>query len=215
MSESELHELKQKRGLVKDAVTRFKNYVFGLEINDNNRDVILKALKLRFDKIQNAHEEFSELQTKISLNETDEHAISSEFEHFENAHFSALAQAEQLLKNCATDLSDQNSLDVELEIPSAAKTDTDLPNGETPVSSQKNSDGHKIVKLPTIKLPTSDGNIENWLLFYDMFNSVVHENSFLSDIKKLHYLRSSLKGDAAAVLQSLATSSESYSHAWI
>lgn len=48
-----------------------------------------------------------------------------------------------------------------------------------------------------------------------MLASLIHKTNQLSDVQNLYYLRTPLKGDAAAViLYSLATSAESYGIAW-
>ncbi|XP_062556914.1 uncharacterized protein LOC134221744 [Armigeres subalbatus] len=43
---------------------------------------------------------------------------------------------------------------------------------------------------------------------------MIHDNIHLSNIQKLHYLRASLKGDAARIISSLSISSYSYTVAW-
>ena len=65
-----------------------------------------------------------------------------------------------------------------------------------------------------MSLPVFDGNYEKWLEFYDSFQAIVEKNNKLSDIQKLYYLRLSVKGTAAEVIQSLDTSAESYRVAW-
>ena len=46
--------------------------------------------------------------------------------------------------------------------------------------------------------------------FYDLFNASVHSNSCLSDAHKLHYLKSSLQGEAARLLKSLQITDSNY-----
>lgn len=67
------------------------------------------------------------------------------------------------------------------------------------------------MKLPRIDLPTFSGFYENWRPFHDVFHSMIHENTL--PIQKMHYLRASLKGEAADVISSLAT--ENYEEAWV
>lgn len=70
------------------------------------------------------------------------------------------------------------------------------------------------VKLPRIELPTFNGKYEDWHSFFDMFNSLIHSNREISDTQKFHYLRSSLKGDAAEIVSSLEISGSNYADAW-
>ncbi|XP_049868956.1 uncharacterized protein LOC126368838 [Pectinophora gossypiella] len=73
---------------------------------------------------------------------------------------------------------------------------------------------HKQVKLPTIQLPKFSGSYENWLEFRDTFSSLVHSNDGFDEISKFHYLRASLEGSAAVVIQSIEFSAINYSIAW-
>ncbi|KMQ89270.1 hypothetical protein RF55_11115 [Lasius niger] len=57
--------------------------------------------------------------------------------------------------------------------------------------------------LPTIDLPTFDGSFDKWESFRDKFKSMIHDDPQLSDIKRLHYLCSCLKGDASNALHDI------------
>ncbi|XP_065094903.1 uncharacterized protein LOC135715655 [Ochlerotatus camptorhynchus] len=70
------------------------------------------------------------------------------------------------------------------------------------------------VRLPELKILEFDGNPEDWSGFHDLFKSMIHDNYQLTNIQKLHYLRASLKGDAARIISSLAVSTYSYTVAW-
>lgn len=68
--------------------------------------------------------------------------------------------------------------------------------------------------LPTISLPTFNGSFDSWLGFYDLFNSLVHEDSTISPIRKLFYLKGCLSGEAASVIASIESSAQNYEVAW-
>lgn len=70
------------------------------------------------------------------------------------------------------------------------------------------------VKLPQLSLPNFSGHIEQWLNFRDMFGSLIHSNDELSPVQKFQYLKSSLSGDAAALIQSLEITAGNYLIAW-
>ena len=53
------------------------------------------------------------------------------------------------------------------------------------------------VNLPRIEVPTFDGNILNWRLFWEQFDSAIHSKHTLTDSDKLTYLRDALKGGPA------------------
>ena len=72
------------------------------------------------------------------------------------------------------------------------------------------------VKGPKIELPTFDGSFEKWLRFKCLFESLVHEQTSLSDIEKFQYLQLSMKLPAghANVLDNYKLCSEDYEDAW-
>ena len=70
------------------------------------------------------------------------------------------------------------------------------------------------VKLPKIDVPTFDGNILNWQMFWEQFSIAIHEHSSLSDTEKLVYLHHSLKDSAAKkVIEGLSRSGDQYAEA--
>ena len=73
---------------------------------------------------------------------------------------------------------------------------------------------HKLVKLPTIQLPKFSGSYNNWLEFRDTFTSLIHLNDEIDEINKFHYLRASLEGSAAVVIQSIKSSAKNYVTVW-
>lgn len=70
------------------------------------------------------------------------------------------------------------------------------------------------VRLPDIKLPIFDGRVENWLVFHDLYLSLVHSSTALSNIQKFYYLRSSLSNSALQKIQSIPISADNYVVAW-
>ncbi|XP_049294208.1 uncharacterized protein LOC125769517 [Anopheles funestus] len=70
------------------------------------------------------------------------------------------------------------------------------------------------IKLPTIALPEYDGDYMQWLTYRDTFEGLIHDNPELPPIQKFHYLRASLKGEAAKVIESITISAANYEIAW-
>lgn len=66
------------------------------------------------------------------------------------------------------------------------------------------------IKLPTIELPSFDGDLSKWMSFKDTFEALIHNDNGLSDVQKLCYMRSSLKGDALKTIQCLKTTNSNY-----
>nr|XP_034827119.1 uncharacterized protein LOC117984607 [Maniola hyperantus] len=70
------------------------------------------------------------------------------------------------------------------------------------------------VKLPRIELPKFSGKYTEWQSFFDMFVSLIHENSTLAPVQKLHYLKSNLSGEPEMLLRNFPTTDANYTEAW-
>lgn len=195
-SESEeINELKINRNKVKafkGQITRFKNALQKVS-TDLNPD--LTQIEERINKIKPILDAFNEAQSNIELLDT----LTSEDSHeavrqsFEDSYFNIISEAKAFLASLST---------------SAAPGAPSLSNEQThhTMSSQ--------VKLPPITLPTFDGRYDQWLFFRDTFESLIHKESSIPVINKFHYLRLSLKGQAADLLTSLESSASNYQVAW-
>lgn len=186
-----VRELTRKRGIIKGRLTKFANYLNDSQDSDN---LALSPqcsinLKLRIKSATTLLTDFNSIQSDI-----DENVYDSEIpnqlairESFENLYFNTIAHAESM-----------------------------LPSSEVANCSNKSGySGDSVsVKLPTISMPTFDGSYEHWLEFRDTFLSLVHNSKQISNIQKFHYLKSSLKGSAMLVLESLEFSSDNYLVAW-
>lgn len=70
------------------------------------------------------------------------------------------------------------------------------------------------VKLPSITLPSFNGNYTEWQSFHDLFMALVHNNGSLEAVQKLHYLKGSLSGEAELLLRQYSITGENYDEAW-
>ncbi len=70
------------------------------------------------------------------------------------------------------------------------------------------------VQLPRIMVPNFDGNLLNWQIFWEQFESAIHSKTQLTDSEKLTYLRDALKdGPARHVISGLTQTSANYTEA--
>ena len=76
---------------------------------------------------------------------------------------------------------------------------------ETPISSRNSS-----LNIPKISSPTFSEKYNEWIPFHDLFKSTVDSNRSLSNIQKLHYLKSSLKEEPARLLAHSPISNSNY-----
>ncbi|XP_011696369.1 PREDICTED: uncharacterized protein LOC105455029 [Wasmannia auropunctata] len=68
--------------------------------------------------------------------------------------------------------------------------------------------------LPRIQLPSFSGKFEEWPAFKDLFLSIIHGSSSLSEVEKLHYLRTCLKGEADQLVRNVPSTTENYERVW-
>lgn len=74
---------------------------------------------------------------------------------------------------------------------------------------------HRLIKLPPIQIPSFDGQYSEWISFHDQFVSLIHNNTSLSNVNKLHLLKQNLVGEAANLLKNIAISETNYETAWL
>ena len=68
-------------------------------------------------------------------------------------------------------------------------------------------------KMPEIKIPTFSGKFDEWCSFWDLFSSLVHCRTDLTDVVKFSCLRSSLSGTAFKVIEGLPVTNAHYASA--
>ncbi|XP_077255249.1 uncharacterized protein LOC143893589 [Temnothorax americanus] len=64
--------------------------------------------------------------------------------------------------------------------------------------------------LSRISLPTFDGSTDKWESFRDRFRSLVSSDPHLSNVDRMHYLCSCIKGDASKALDHLAVTNQNF-----
>ncbi|XP_076545702.1 uncharacterized protein LOC117610838 [Osmia lignaria lignaria] len=69
-------------------------------------------------------------------------------------------------------------------------------------------------KLPELTLPTFTGRYEAWPAFCELFASIIIDNERLSNVERLHYLRSCLRSESLRVIANLPSTGESFPIAW-
>ncbi|XP_024884226.1 uncharacterized protein LOC112462587 [Temnothorax curvispinosus] len=85
-------------------------------------------------------------------------------------------------------------------------------NGNAATASAREATPHNL--LPRINLPQFSGVIEDWLSFRDLFLSVINRHHTITDVEKLHYLRTSLRGKAAKLVRNIPLIHGNFERAW-
>ncbi|XP_046435238.1 uncharacterized protein LOC124187037 [Neodiprion fabricii] len=74
--------------------------------------------------------------------------------------------------------------------------------------------GGALKRLPRIELRTFSGNYSDWKSFHDLFTSIVRKNSQLSEVEKLHYLKTSLTDKPSQLIKNIALTAENFPQTW-
>ena len=70
------------------------------------------------------------------------------------------------------------------------------------------------IPLPRIDLLKFSGQYTEWANFRDIFESLVIKNESLSNVQRLHYLKSCLTGEARVVVKNITVTDANYEMAW-
>lgn len=69
-------------------------------------------------------------------------------------------------------------------------------------------------RLPTINIPSFNGQYNLWPSFKNSFNHLIANNRSLSNVQRLHYLKNSLAGDASLLIQHYDIAEANFQAAW-
>lgn len=95
---------------------------------------------------------------------------------------------------------------------SVIASDISTRSCDPPVSASRY--GTRVRSLPKIGLPKFSGEFSAWKDFSDLFKSMVGENPELSNVEKMHYLKTCLSGDAARRVANLKVTHDTFNIAW-
>lgn len=76
------------------------------------------------------------------------------------------------------------------------------------------NDNYRDFRLPTIAVPTFNGEYHSWPSYKNSFQHLVADNLTLSNLQRLHYLKGSLTGDAKRLIQHYDLVEANYAAAW-
>ncbi|XP_018375248.1 PREDICTED: uncharacterized protein LOC108769016 [Trachymyrmex cornetzi] len=189
MSVQDLAMLKKQRGLIKASCTRIKTYVDSI---GQPSALVIAQLEERKSKLENSWIEYNTVQTRLELADD---AEASDRIAFEEAFYSLAARIRELTASAPP-----------------ARGSGAVSSSTADSRGAPESVSH--VRLPKLSLPSFSGKYDEWFPFRDMFNSVIHLNSALSNAQKLQYLKSSVIGEASNIICSLELSDANYEVAW-
>lgn len=170
----------------------FKSQIVKLAYLLDNNSIDKITLRLRSTRLTEIYQDVEKQNIELmTIDSRDTHTI--EFDELQERYYALMTRVEE-------------SLQVANQSVSSIRT--------TSVESRSDPSPSKRMKLPDVKLPTFDGQYECWLTFKNAFRNMVDTRSELSDIDKLHYLKSALTGDAANKINIFSVDSVNYQKAW-
>ncbi|XP_029659125.1 uncharacterized protein LOC115233057 [Formica exsecta] len=93
------------------------------------------------------------------------------------------------------------------------RCDSNAASSVSDVSSRELSSAVSL-QLPRILLPKFSGNFAEWENFRGIFESLVASKESLSNTQKLHYLKASVTGEAAVLINHVKIADTNYDGAW-
>ncbi|XP_066590509.1 uncharacterized protein [Prorops nasuta] len=186
---SDLPTLRRQRAALKGACTRIANYIDGC---GELTAAVVANIEERRIMLEKYFSEYQNVQT--SLEQLDEENEIGDRVKFEESYFEISAKIREKLGSMKGSTSTTSTI--------AREAPVEIGNGSASV------------RLPKINLVTFAGGYEDWFPFANAFKSLIHVNMTLSDLQKLQYLRSSLSGEAAELIESLELSEGNYAIAW-
>ncbi|XP_061724911.1 uncharacterized protein LOC133530870 [Cydia pomonella] len=195
-SEQKLAVLRQKRSSIKGQITKYENYVSSFK-SENATTLQTREFQIRLTKFEELSTKFDDIQSQIEV-----FVMPSELE-------GEIEERERIESKICNLIATSGIILNPVENNDAASSHLSV----------KSNDGaafghYQQIKLPTIKLPTFDGDHLKWLEFRDMFESLIHDNDHIPPMNKFHYLRSSLEGGAAVAIKSIDFTANNYNLAW-
>ena len=153
---------------------------------------------MRFNKLPDIFNKYESAQDELEC--LDEADCPLDREEFENQYYQVETKFNELLHPVID------------SPPSRHSSLRSSLSGNTNKSPKSHVSSH--IKLPTIALPTFEGNTCSWLHYRDTFEALIVNNTALSNVQKFHYLIASLKNEVKDLISNLKITNENFLVAW-
>ena len=173
-------QLIKQRSVARGMLSRIQNFI---EAGDQK----INDIQVRCNKLPDIFNRYDGAQSELELSDDTDHTGDREL--FENQYYQVEAKCNELLHPLMDPPSRRSS----------PRSSLSSHSNHTPRS--HTSSTH--IKLPTIALPTFEGDSCSWLHFRDTFEALIVNNTTLSNVQKFHYLIASLKNEAKDLITNL------------
>lgn len=208
---AELKQLKLLRKNCKSTITRTSTYLE--KINDLNIDQrVINEVKARLHNLIDAFHQFNEAQTGIEFKDenADSEALDLERNEVEDKYFSLRSRFEEILQNFKVNI-DNNSSNNDVNTLSSNQDNNSPTNIPTlPINAALS----QLYIPPLMKLPTFNGDYNQWVQFRDSFKALIDNNPILSDVQKFYHLRGALERDVLETISAIPVTDRNYALAW-
>lgn len=187
-AEQLLKDLRIRRGALQAQQTKLKSL-----INTKGEELTRFDLEARLERLESYMLKFDEIQDQLEVLE--EEGSDEKRENFEESHCSLKAKIKELI--------DKKSSVVLKSISNDVKTN----------ESSSNTNKIKSAHLPSLSLPKFSGKFSDWSEFFAIFETIIHNDSELTNVEKFTHLRSCLSGQALLAIENLSLSHENYNQA--
>ncbi|XP_064470203.1 uncharacterized protein LOC135384953 [Ornithodoros turicata] len=188
--------LRRRRGL-RSALSRTVNEatekLTGVDLAEEDIEVLVARVKKQMDNLERVDAELEPLWSE------------EEVEEEQKESFEYIDRATALLAR----------LQFRLERISPTRSSTRSSQGPIPEARQADDVGNANVRvrLPKLEIIKFNGQRKNWMMFWEQFQQVVHDNQKLSTCDKFNYLRAALTGEAASAIAGLPPTERCYNDA--
>lgn len=219
-----MERLRFQRGIEKAKFTRietFLNTATQLAEETSDDQYPLEEYIDRLETLESAYVDFNVVQDKIMAlldpavkEQTDDYTAYSEL--IEETYRSLKMRLKRWISSFDGEVeSRRDSINSNLNAESLI---TRLIEQQTVMLDQlsfnRNNNPYSKIHLKPLKIPEFGGDYTAWRSFCDIFTNAVHNNQQLSNVQRLHHLKESLTGEAAALIKHITITDANYQSAW-
>src|ERR1700744_1320204 len=177
----------KKQASILNAFPRHVNFCKAMDANTT-----ISAMQARLGQVKQLYQEFCEVQTQIEEACNNKDSL--------DLQFITRGQVEDYYFLCVSEI--QEAINFKIRTQQIVQ-----PNANDHNPAQD-------IKLPKIEITAFSGEYEDWPSFKDLYSSLIHNKNSLSNVQKLHYLKTRVEGDAKTIIKSITTTEANYDIAW-
>ena len=160
-------------------------------------DLKVNKIKVRLDKLPSILNKFEGAQDELECLDDADYSLDREFE---NQYCQLQAKFNELLHPVVDRTLSRHS----------SRSSLSEQSNQSPRSHVSSTH----IKLPVTALPTFDGNACSWLDYRDTLETIIVNNTALSNVQKFHYLIASLQNEAKDLISNIQITNENFLVTW-